>query len=417
MITQIKIANFRSLKEASIDIGKLSIFIGSNAAGKTSVLYGLLVLKNFITNPNQSLDSLFILPSAGSPFINLGTFQHVIFNKDEKASIRFEIHINDKINNKDIKLIYSVIIGKIQSYIELKCIEPFDFTNKIEISIPYQANKYQNYECKFDNIIIKYQWNGLSNITNINIQPLNNSQINADFQRELINILLRIFSLPFEELNKVDFIPIKRGFTKSSYATMPLQQITTEDEIASLIATDRDITGKITSYLEMIIPKIFQVFTIPGTASFYLQVTDKETKLVTDIVNEGFGTNQLINILAKILQKNKSLITIDEPEIHLHPSIIDKLVDTLVDITKNEDKNLLITTHSEHFIESLLRNVSEKKIQPKDVKIYYLYKSKKETIVEQQEVNEVGQIKGGLKSFYETELKNWKGLLKIKDEE
>jgi len=417
MITQFTIENFRSIKQASIDVGRLCIFVGSNGAGKTSVLYGLLVLKNFITNPNQSLDSLFILPSAGSPFINLGSFQQVVFNKDEKKNIRFEIYINEKVNNKDIELKYSVIIGKVQSYIELKCIKPFDFTNKIEISIPYQANKFQQYEFKWNNNLIKYQWNGLSSITNINFQPLNNSQIDVDFQREMINILTKIFTLPLEELNKIDFIPIKRGFTKNNYATVPLQQITTEDEIASLIATDRDLAGKITSYLEMIVPKNFQVHTIPGTASFYLQLTDKETKLVTDIVNEGFGTNQLVNILAKALQKNKSIITIDEPEIHLHPSIIDKLVDTLIDIIENEDKHLLITTHSEHFLESVLRNVSEKKIKSNEVKVYYLRKSKKETIIEFQEVNDYGQIKGGLKSFYETELKNLKAFLNIKDEE
>jgi predicted ATPase len=64
-----------------------------------------------------------------------------------------------------------------------------------------------------------------------------------------------------------------------------------------------------------------------------------------------------------------------------------------------------------------LNKVAQKKIHPDDIKIYYLSKEKKRTIIEKQEVNEKGQIKGGLKGFYETELKEVKDFFNISEEE
>ena len=98
-------------------------------------------------------------------------------------------------------------------------------------------------------------------------------------------------------------------------------------------------------------------------------------------------------------------ICIEETEIHLHPELMDKLVSVFIDIVKEENKNFIITTHSEHIVLSLLNKIAQKKIKTEDVRIYYLSKDKKRTKIEKQEINERGQISGGLKGFYETELK------------
>jgi hypothetical protein len=53
MITQLGIRNFRSIEEADIQLGRINVFYGPTASGKSSVLYALLVLKNFVANPNR----------------------------------------------------------------------------------------------------------------------------------------------------------------------------------------------------------------------------------------------------------------------------------------------------------------------------------------------------------------------------
>jgi predicted ATPase len=142
---------------------------------------------------------------------------------------------------------------------------------------------------------------------------------------------------------------------------------------------------------------------------------DKKNGFTSDLVNEGLGTNQLVTILAKIMQKNNKFICIDEPEIHLHPSIIDKLVSVLIEMAEHEDKQFLVSTHSEHFINSLLKNIVEGNLKNEEAKVYYLEKTRKETKTEYQEINDNGQIKGGLKNFYNIELNNLKTLFKLTD--
>ena len=57
--------NFRSLRDAKIDIAPLTVIYGSNGSGKSSMIYGLLTLRNFLTNPNQNGPSLFSYFSIG----------------------------------------------------------------------------------------------------------------------------------------------------------------------------------------------------------------------------------------------------------------------------------------------------------------------------------------------------------------
>src|SRR4030042_1325197 len=192
-----------------------------------------------------------------------------------------------------------------------------------------------------------------------------------------------------------------------------MPQLLGEDELATLLAANRELVGKVAHYLEPLVDRDFNVWAILGTANFNLQSRDRATSFVCDLVNEGFGTNQLVTILTKCLREEVSTICIEESEIHLHPELMDKLVDVFVKIAQDEGKSFIISTHSEHIVLSLLNQVTKNRIKPEDVCIYYLSKDGKETKIEKQEVNDKGQIKGGLKGFYETELKKVKEFFSV----
>lgn len=54
---------------------------------------------------------------------------------------------------------------------------------------------------------------------------------------------------------------------------------------------------------------------------------------------------------------------------------------------------------------SLLAEVCEGNLPASDLKVYYLRKQGLETLVEEQEVQENGQIAGGLKNFLESQMR------------
>ena len=58
------------------------------------------------------------------------------------------------------------------------------------------------------------------------------------------------------------------------------------------------------------------------------------------MVNEGFGVNQLAYMLTVCMYPKYKFIAIEEPEIHLHPSMVRMLVHAMADIASRHDKAL-----------------------------------------------------------------------------
>ncbi len=388
MIKQLHIENFRSIKMADVPLGKFTVITGANNCGKSSFIYSLLTLKNLVNNPNQSMDNFFVYGG-----LNLGGFKQTVFQKNEALEIKLRIDTDAYKNGK--LLGYEVSLNPKESDLSLFF---FADSNKLQMKVafPYAANQNVRDQSGQEEI----NWNGID----LTVGPLN-----AIFSRTMPS--------PVEYLKKTDFIPVRRGFTKPYYGTIPLQaQIMTEDEIATLLATDHELEGSVSHYLEQVIDRIFSVRFTPGTANFYLQTRDKNNAFVADIVNEGLGTNQLVTMLAKILYKYNQTLCIDEPEIHLHPSIINRFVASLVEISEKEEKQFILSTHSEQFLAALLRQVSEGKLAPDDLCVYYLTKDRKGTTqFERQEVNAQGQIRGGYKSFLDAEMENLASLFQLSE--
>jgi len=404
MISKIFLKDFRGIKEQEINLGKISILTGPNNSGKSTVIYGLLTLKNIILNSNQSLDSFLNLG-----FLSLGGFTQAVYFKEENRQISLGIATEAN----DISSEYHATLGKKASSLSVQALSPLEVKVDLDVTFPYAANASKGVELSSEYGKINITWNGIT--PTITADPVEASLANK--QKAFLQQVSMSLTNPLEELRSVDFVPLRRGFTKPTYSSVPLQsQLLSDDELSTLLATDRDLEGRVAFYLEKILDRTFSVRPTIGTANFALQSRDRITGFVSDLVNEGFGTNQLVTILTKALRREVSTICIEEAEIHLHPELMDKVVAVLIEIAKDENKQFIISTHSEHIVSSALTHISKGKLDCKDLKLYYLHKEKKNTMIEEQKVNQKGQVEGGLKSFYETDLKNIRDFFNISNE-
>ena len=79
----------------------------------------------------------------------------------------------------------------------------------------------------------------------------------------------------------------------------------------------------------------------------------------------GVGISQMIPVVVGALRKQDGILIIEQPELHVHPSIQVGMGDLFIYATKNDPdrlfsgKSLLIETHSEHIILRLLRRIRE----------------------------------------------------------
>lgn len=385
MINKIKISNFRSIENAEVEVAPLTVLYGPTASGKSSLLYALLVLKNFIINPNQQSDGFFNLG-----FINLEGFDNCVFNHEKEKAIKIYFSHDDggyrvslRKNSADI-------------FLHSKIVEM-----KAKVSIPYPINQNFAYVIKDKEEEYNVNWNGISS----SVSP---KQPTAETQQKASEITQKLNQIS-EYLRKIDIAPHKRGFFKPHYSPTSISpNPTSEDEVSTIIINDPNLAPKISVDLEKILNRDFRTYTPPGTSIVYFQSTDKSSRVPVYLVNEGYGVNQIVYILTKVHRPEIKTILIEEPEVHLHPSMIRALVKTLCSIIKEEKKQILLTTHSEVFVSSILSAVRRKDITPQDVKCYLVKKEKKFTRFEEQKVSEKGQIEGGLSSFVEGELEDIK---------
>ena len=281
-----------------------------------------------------------------------------------------------------------------ENILEIKGISPIQFAGSIVISFPYTLNKFQKIKVENFNTT-EFTWNGFE----VKDFVVKDSDV-RDFP-----VGIEVMEL-VHAIRSSEVVPTHRGFTKPIFNQIPLNgTIQTEEEVATHLAIDKNLQAKVSHYFEKITGKRFSVSMSPGVGFFYLQVREPDTPFTTELVNQGMGVNQILFLLAKILYDKNRLICIDEPEIHLHPALIERFMQVLVEIAEKEDKQFLFSTHSEHLLMSLLAEVYEEKLSADDLKVYFLQKEGAETTIEAQEVQGNGQIKGGLKNFLETQMR------------
>jgi hypothetical protein len=117
-----------------------------------------------------------------------------------------------------------------------------------------------------------------------------------------------------------------------------------------------------------------------------INLTDGSTSL--NINDMGLGVSQVLPIVVGAYDGAFNIMSVEQPELHIHPAIQCKLADVLAHAVlgkkKADEKYLLLETHSEHLMLRLLRRIREKheqelppgapEIDPEDISVIYVEK-------------------------------------------
>ena len=407
--------NFRSLRDVSIDIAPLTVIYGPNGSGKSSVIYGLLTLRNFLTNPNQNVPSLFSYPS-----ISLGGLQEVVHRHQANGSLSLSIGIS---NPGEFSSTFTLTLGESGGAAKVALNGPvggtrplLPFELDLPIAIPYSGNQQVGGAIEIDitpedmkaggkmlGPIGLALWNGIT------LSALLNQDAD-EFAEDFIGINERT-NLPMELARLTGFVPLRRGFSKPTYGLSHVSPaLATEDEVASLMAlpAERFQQYEVSRYVERIAGRRIQTQAQVGTSMFSIDSIPSldGAGVPISIVNEGFGTNQLLYMLTICLHSPFKIVAIEEPEIHLHPLMVRKLAIALAEIASEKDRSLIVSTHSEAFVVALLSQIAAGEVGVDDVSFILAQNQGGETRLTRCEATEDGQIQGGLEAFMAGELED-----------
>ncbi len=111
--------------------------------------------------------------------------------------------------------------------------------------------------------------------------------------------------------------------------------------------------------------------------TFVVKILDpyiKGVELEPTQAPEGIVDFKLIDI-AMSRARERSLVIIEEPEIHKNPVLVSTVVEDVVKAVKEKDLTVVITTHSELVPLTLCKCVRDGMIDVSDVSVYYLERS------------------------------------------
>ncbi len=120
--------------------------------------------------------------------------------------------------------------------------------------------------------------------------------------------------------------------------------------------------------------------------------------LITDV---GFGVSQILPVLVLCYYVPEgSIILLEQPEIHLHPSVQSGLADVFVDAAKNRNVQIVVESHSEHLLRRLQRRVADETITPADTSLYFCEATDTGSRLISLDVDLYGNIRNWPKDFF-----------------
>ena len=393
------VSNFKSLKDVSMEFKPLTVIIGPNSSGKSSILQSILLLKKLHLNQgNVAMPALFDIEG----YINMGSWDHLVF--DESSPMRFSLLVG----GDDISFQYNVSISRDGRLISDGVLQLGDVVIKlpgVAVNLPYSQRTSQSTSINVRGGALTLGWDGFR----VSISSIVGSV--PESLRE--GLLLTVNEWP----KRVFFVssPIAM-YRRPSVSITPQQSregivnslrnslVPQEELLLALLASDGNLEDYVESHLEELFKIRVKTKVVPPyTVEVRSRVRRGRTAL---IVNEGGGVNRMAALFTILgLADRGSTILLEEPETNLHPAIQYKLAGILSRVVGEERKQLIITTHSEHLLLGVLNSVARGELSLNDITVHYMYKDERgESKVEKLEVDESGRIKGGLPGFFEAEV-------------
>ncbi len=446
MLRELSLENFKSWREIErMKLAPITGLFGTNSSGKTSILQFLLMLKQTV----ESRDRFLTLHLGGErSYIDLGSFSEVVHGHDKKTDLSWsllwnlpdEFSIGDvKEGNEDVfrddELLYAAEVSEGKSgEIQVEFLQ-YQFDDGI-FSMTMKDNSESTFDLEYEGETrFKFvkstgrQWPLPRPIKCYGFpDQINSYYQNAGFLSE--------FELEFEELfSKVYYLGPLRAKPGRRYVWTGVRPADMgsqgENAIASILAAKADgLTLSpgykkrrltLEAYLARWLQKLgliydFRVERIAkGSDVYHVKVRHTSQSAEVLLTDVGFGVSQILPVLTLCLYvPEQSIVLLEQPEIHLHPSVQEGLADFFIEVAVNRRIQLIIESHSEHLLRRLQRRIAEgvfDEIQtaegrdllaePKDmIKLYFCERKNGASELTPLELDIFGNIENWPKDFF-----------------
>lgn len=130
-----------------------------------------------------------------------------------------------------------------------------------------------------------------------------------------------------------------------------------------------------------------------------VQISPRSSEvLITDV---GFGVSQILPVIVLCFYAPRgSILLLEHPEIHLHPSVQAGLADVLIDAVTRRGVQIVLESHSEHLLRRLQRRIAEERLTADAAALYFCRLSDGRSQAERLRMNLFGYIENWPEDFF-----------------
>lgn len=427
-----------------IELKPLTLIIGQNSSGKSSIVRFPLVLKQTFMD-----DSMAPLLFYGKS-IDYGNYRDVVFQHRAQLPIVFSVTLpandlarhlvmsrEEKNGLGDFQQ-FQVEVEIVQDAAEMLMVKTFSVCGmpggqtifRLELTSDGQTYALTHLKGNGDPVkVVSMKFDKF--LPDVRLTPDLREAI-GKFEPIFYYFFLDLHWYFYYMAHRIYYIgPFRRTPERAyRYKENAVNYVGSDGEFAPVIlAQDRRLGGMLTEqvsdWLRRHLNYTLEVEDLYGGAIerqsdlFRIMITDHVTQAKNNVIDMGHGLSQLIPIVVQTFMGDSpldkhprlrsfpfSLTVIEQPELHLHPAaqscLMDLFLEGITNCRHSVTKSFLIETHSEHMLIRLRRYIVEEKIDLNDVAVYYTAKNGAgNNVVRRLEIDPYGHIEDWPEGFFE----------------
>ncbi|AUD00913.1 AAA family ATPase [Spirosoma pollinicola] len=419
LINSLALKNFKCFEELDVKFAPITLLTGANSSGKSSLINAILAVL-------QTEQFPFYLSPNGK-YVNMGSFEEIVFNKDSSKNILLEFHLQSRQLNR----LYFNTIWKNDDN-GLPTLQNLDIKNKrLELSIRLKSERYfinmtlLKDKLFSENLLIK----SIKNISKneFSISKEGNLVFN-DVEFSSADKMIKNFILPvldiFRSVNigGIGVSSIALGYHLFNY--IGSFRLPPERTYYQKAKAQEKIDPDGNNYIDQIIEweetspeKLIELTEVMQKIELFTEIRSNKSKggrfelnvkissksSYTPLSDVGFGISQFLPIIVADLQlPRNSCLAISQPEIHLHPKIQAQFGNYLANQINRTEKQYIVETHSEYLLNRIRLLLVTGELKPNQVRVLYFENDGVKSTAHDVEFATDGQIKGAPQGFFDT---------------
>lgn len=358
----LSLENFKSIRQLDrMECRPITLLLGPNNAGKTSVLQALLLLKGSLDYPEAVL-------SFRNDLVDLGSFRETVTQGRDEEGIA--VTLSEEKNN-GLQWRLSLRVDTMGGTLRMR---------ECEISIvqpPDQSHFLYSHPTVSEEPVVEYEGR----------RGTVKGQEALEGLRWTSFLPLVLRSGGFDYLRYMFFKPLRyigplRVYPERSYRLQPppTPDVGIDGRWAPYLlykASEeqrRDLLHWLGSERFDLVQDL-RARDVKGVPDFAVEAKIRERWV--NLRDIGFGMSQLLPIVVESILVDTRIVSasilllLEQPEIHLHPKAQADLGTFIAEMAQ-KGRRYLIETHSEYLLMRLATEVRRKKLSPDDIAIYFL---------------------------------------------